>query len=97
VSISFIIVAVISIMFVTAYHRVVDEGTTTEELHRYASLSIIFSLMSLAIGLSIELYIITAIITRSPGIALVFSAASLLLMYFVWFGLTGLLRRRKRS
>jgi hypothetical protein len=93
-SLGCIALATIVLMAPAAYHRIVERGEDSERFHAFASRMVLLALALLAPGFSGELYVVL----RRAGFedaAVIFSAATLTLLYGVWFGAMLLLRRRR--
>jgi hypothetical protein len=78
-----------------AYHRLVERGEDTEEIHRYTSKLMSHALLPFALGLGIDLYIATQKIVgwKSGAVA---GLLGLLVALFFWYALE-LYRRRERA
>ncbi len=70
----------------TAYHRIVERGEISDELHRYATRTATLALFPLSIGLAIDMYMATEkIVGRTAGI---FAGAGILVFaLFFWYAL----------
>ena len=78
-----------------AYHRLVERGEDTEEIHRYTSKLMGFALKPFALGLGVYLYVATQkIIGWKSGAAV--GLLGLLVALFFWY-LLELYRRRERA
>ena len=78
-----------------AYHRLVERGEDTEEIHRYASKLMDFALLPFAFGLSIDLYVAAQkIVGWKAGAAV--GLVGLLVAVFFWY-LLELYRKRERA
>lgn len=80
-----------------AYHRIVERGEDTESFHRVASAFVLAAMVPLGLGIAGDLFVVVRKITTSSRLALVVSAAVLLLLYGAWFGFTLYRRRRDAS
>lgn len=87
-------IALTTMMLMTppAYHRIVENGESTERFKRFATRVILLAMVPLALGLSGDFFVVLRIVTESVPLS-VFSAALMLLMFLGgWFGLTGFIR-----
>src|ERR1700749_485245 len=79
----------------TTYHRLVERGEDTDEIHRYASKLMCYALLPFALGLCFDLYVATQkIVGWKSGV--VAGLSSLLVAIFFWYALE-LYRRRERA
>src|SRR5919204_2884868 len=89
------LVAVGLLVSPAAYHRLVERGEDTEEIHRYTSKLMGFALLPLALGLGVGLYVATQkIVGWKPGAAA--GLAGMLVAVFFWYLLEAY-RRRERA
>jgi hypothetical protein len=89
------LIAVALIMATGAYHRIVEEGEDTRDVHRFTTNIMGLALMPFALGFGLDLYVSTGqVFGRGAGI--VAGLAMTLLALFFWYGL-GALRRPKRE
>jgi hypothetical protein len=78
-----------------AYHRIVERGEDTEEIHRYTSRLMKFALLPFALGLGLDLYVATQkVIGWKTGVAAGLVGA--LAAIFFWY-LLEIYRRRERA
>jgi hypothetical protein len=80
-----------------AFHRIVENGYSSERLHAFSSYMILLSMLLLAFGTAGDFYIIAYKITHLASFAI---TATLLLLVFIlclWFGLTYYLREQKST
>src|SRR5437764_4795661 len=78
-----------------AYHRLVERGEDTEEIHRYTSKLMRFALKPFAVGLGVDLYVATQkIVGWKSGV--VAGLLGLLVALFFWY-LLEIYRRRERA
>jgi DMSO reductase anchor subunit len=79
-----------------AYHRIVEKGEDTENLHRFTTSIMDWALLPFAVGLGIDLYIaIENVTSRTFGIISGFAAT--LVALFFWYGLETIHRRAKHK
>jgi hypothetical protein len=79
---------VILLMTPAAYHRLVERGEDTEHFHRFASRTLLASMVPLALGITGDFYVVARKITESEGLSLALGALALLIFYGLWFGYT---------
>jgi amino acid permease len=79
----------------SSYHRLVERGEDTEEIHRYASRVLCWALLPFALGLSIDLYVAAQkIIGWKTGATV--GLLGIIVAIFFWYALE-LYRRRERA
>ena len=89
------LVAVGLLISPAAYHRLVERGEDTEEIHRYTSKLMKFALLPFALGLGIDLYVATRkIVGWKTGAAA--GVLGILVAVFFWYLLEAY-RRRERA
>jgi hypothetical protein len=96
VSLSLVALSIILLMTPAAYHRLVEQGEDTEHFHRFASRTLIVSMIPLALGIAGDFYLVAQKITESGDLSIGLSALALLIFYGFWFGFT-LYRRQTRG
>lgn len=57
-SLSFIALAIILMMTPAAFHRLVEQGENTEHFHRFASRTLLASMVPLALGITGDYYVV---------------------------------------
>jgi cytochrome bd-type quinol oxidase subunit 2 len=87
-------VAVVLLMTPAAYHRIVERGEETERFHRVASRLVLAGMVAVAIGISLDLYVVAERVLGSRAPAVTLAAAALAVMLGLWFGVTAVLRAR---
>lgn len=95
ISLGFIALSTVLLMAPVAYHQIVEDGEDTKRLHGFSSKLLVFTLVFLALGLAADIYVVTSVTTNSSQIALIASAALLVVSYTLWFGYTLLKRKIK--
>lgn len=81
-----ILIAVALLVAPTAYHRIVERGEDTEEIHSYTSRVMTFALLPLALALGLDIYVAAAKIGGTTVGALAGVFASFAALFF-WYGL----------
>jgi hypothetical protein len=94
-SLAFIMLSIILLITPAAYHRIVEEGEDSEHFHRLAAGFITTAMVPLALGLSLDFYVVARKVTDSVTIAVACASLILLLFFGLWFGFTAV-RRAKR-
>jgi len=89
------LVAVGLLISPAAYHRLVERGEDTEEIHRYTSKLMGFALLPFALGLGVGLYVATQKIVGWKAGAAAGLAGALVAVFF-WY-LLEMYRRRERA
>lgn len=79
------------------YHRIVEEGEDTERFHRFASRVLLASLITLALGITGDFFVVVQFATDSTPLALTLSLFMLLFFYGLWFGWTIYRRNRRKA
>lgn len=78
----------------SSYHRLVERGEDTQEVHRYTSRMMDWALLPFALGLGIDLYVATQkIVGWKTGVAAGLFGA--LMAAFFWYGLEFYMRRER--
>lgn len=96
---SLMLIALSTILLMTpaAYHRIVERGEDTEHFHRLAGKFVLSAMVTLALGIIINFYVVVDKVTTSVSLALVGSGIMLFLFYGIWFGYTLYCRQRSRQ
>ena len=81
-----ILIAVALLIAPTAYHRIVERGEDTEELHSYTSRVMTFALLPFALALGLDIYVAAAKVAGTTVGALAGVFASFAALFF-WYGL----------
>src|ERR1051325_4351238 len=91
-----LLLAVGLIIAPSSYHRLVERGEDTDEIHRYTSKLMDWALLPFALGLGIDLYVATQkVIGWKTGVAAgLFGALS---AAFFWYGLEFYMRRERAA
>ncbi len=78
----------------SSYHRIVERGEDTHELHRYATKVLMWAMLPFALGLGIDLFVTTEkIVGRWAGVAA--GLLTVLLAASFWYGLEFYGRRER--
>ncbi|HEX3558136.1 MAG TPA: DUF6328 family protein [Pyrinomonadaceae bacterium] len=91
-----ILVAIGLLIAPSAYHRLVERGEDTDEIHRYTSKMMKFALLPFALGLGVDLYVATQkIIGWKTGVAV--GILGILFASFFWYLLEAYQRRERAA
>jgi DMSO reductase anchor subunit len=89
-----LIIAVGLLISPSSYHRIVERGEDTHELHRYASKVMLWALLPFALGLGIDIFVATEkIFGRWLGVAA--GLLALLIAASFWYGVEFYMRRER--
>lgn len=88
--------ATILLMAPAAYHRIVEEGASTEHFFRVASNFVLSSMVPLAWGISGDVFVVIIKITQSTPLAIAGALGTLATFHAIWFGFA-LFRRKERE
>jgi hypothetical protein len=78
-----------------AYHRIVENGEDTEDFFKVAQRLVLASMIPLALGLCGDLYVVVEKVCGSWFISALSASVTLVFLFGLWFGYTGLRRRQK--
>jgi len=87
-------VSAILLMTPPAYHRIAEAGEASAHFYRLASRFLVTAMVFLALGLSVDFYVVLAKVTQSLLWATIFAASALLFLYGCWFVYPLVARRR---
>lgn len=94
-SLSFVVISTILLLSSPAYHQIVDKGNDSEHFYRFAARVLVIGMVTLALGLCIDIYIVAQLVTKSFIISALISSIFLFFVYMMWFGFTFYLRQKK--
>jgi hypothetical protein len=97
VSLGMVALSTILLMTPAAYHRIVEEGESTEHFHRFTSRALLFAMAALALGISLDFHVVVLHVTHSSAIAAACGGVALAVFYGFWFVYTALKRARDRG
>jgi hypothetical protein len=89
-------VSAILLMTPPAYHRIAESGEASNQFHRLASGFLVAAMSFLALGLSVDFYVVASKLTRSPFFSVSLASTCLFILYGFWFAYP-LAARRSRS
>jgi Family of unknown function (DUF6328) len=84
------------VMAPAAIHRQTQQRSVSERFIWLSSLLVLASMFPLALGLSLDVYLIARVVFGTPGISLVLSAVLLALLMLLWMVLPRLEGNRNR-
>ena len=87
--------AVIFLLTPAAYHRIVERGETTSHMHKVASAMVLAATVPLALGICGDFFVVLRKVLHSDAAAAAGSAGMLLVVYGMWFGVTGVAKLRR--
>jgi hypothetical protein len=89
------LVAISGILLMTlpAYHRVAERGEMTRGFHRLGSILLVCAMLPLALGISIDFYVVLNKVTHAPLLSGALGAAVLAMFLAFWFLLPALMRK----
>jgi hypothetical protein len=96
VSIVLVTLSIILLVTPASYHRIVEEGESSEQFHRLAGRLITAAMVPLAMGIALDFFVVVEKVTKSTGFAAASGVAMLLLFLALWFGYA-LVKRRGRA
>jgi hypothetical protein len=79
----------------SSYHRLVERGEDTHEIHRYTSKMMDWALLPFAFGLGIDLYVATQKVAASWKLGVVAGFFGTLMAAFFWYGLEVYMRHER--
>lgn len=89
--------ATVLLLTPAAYHRIVEDGEETERFHALASRFLVFSLIPIGMGASLDFYVVILKVMGSELLAVASAVLTLALMFGLWFGFAWAARWRHRS
>jgi hypothetical protein len=89
------LVAVGLIIAPSSYHRLVERGEDTHEIHRYTSKLASWALLPFAFGLGIDLYVATQKVAGSWKLGAVAGLFGAMMAGFFWYGMEFYMRRER--
>ena len=92
------LIALTAILLMTppAYHRIVEKGGESEHFQKLAGRFVCSAMVPLALGITLDFYIVVNKVSKSPPLAIVLAGIALVMFYGLWF-VYPLLRARTNS
>jgi hypothetical protein len=87
-SIGLMAIGMILLMTPASYHRIVEHGESTEHFQRFASRMVLAAMVPLALGISLDFFVVVRKVSDSPILAGAGAAVLLLFFFGFWFGFT---------
>jgi hypothetical protein len=94
-SLATITLSVILLMTPASYHRIVERGEDSDHFYKFASKMTLASMVTLALGISSDIFVVIYQVTKSMIAAWIFSLLALILFYGCWFIYAFYCRSRK--
>jgi hypothetical protein len=88
---------IVLLMTPAAWHRIAEEGADSERFHVLTSRFLLAALVFLGLGVAGDVYVVCVQASRAPGLAAAAAAASLIILWGLWFALPLSRRVRKGS
>jgi hypothetical protein len=85
-ALGFLMLSIILLMTPPIHHRVVEKGEDTESFHSFTSRIILFAMSSLAIGMSLDFYVLVSKIHGPGHLGVISSFALALIFPIFWLG-----------
>jgi hypothetical protein len=85
---------IVLLMAPAAFHRIVERGEDTERVRNFSSVTMLWAMVPLALGISGDFYVVVSKILDSPSLGAVLAGACLMCFYGLWFGLSFAVRAR---
>lgn len=95
IGLGLMLLAVGLIIAPSSYHRLVERGEDTHEIHRYTSKMMDWALLPFAFGLGIDLYVATQKVAGSWKLGVVAGFFGALMAAFFWYGLEFYMRHER--
>ena len=77
---------VILLMTPAAYHRIVERGEDTERFHRFASVTLLVTMIPLPLGICGDLFVVLRKVFGSVSLSIGIALLTLAFFYGLWFG-----------
>jgi hypothetical protein len=96
-ALALVALSIVLLMTPAAYHRIAERGEETEHFHRFAGRMLLAAMAPLALGLSIDFFIVARKVIESTALAAALALAMLVLFYGLWFGFTAYRRSQRQA
>ncbi|HYK41704.1 MAG TPA: DUF6328 family protein [Thermoanaerobaculia bacterium] len=84
-SLGAICVSIVLLMTPAAWHRIAEEGEDSERFHRLTGRYLLTALLFLGLGLAGDVYVVGVAAAKDPTLALAAAAATLAVLWGLWF------------
>jgi hypothetical protein len=86
--------SIVLLMAPAAFHRIVERGEDTERVRNFSSVTVLWAMVPLALGIAGDFYVVVSKVLESTTIGAVLAGACLVFFYGLWFGLSFAVRAR---
>lgn len=97
VALGFLVISAILLMAPPAYHRIGENGADTEQLLSVTNRCLVWAMLALAIGISLDFVITCSLLTDSESKAIGFGIVVFVMFLFCWFAFPWFLGKAKRK
>jgi len=94
-SLIFVTLCTLFLMSPVSYHRIAENGNVTSRFQKFSGRVVLFAMSLLAIGIALDIFVVTSYTTKSYFFATCLAAMLLLLFYLAWFGYTFFLQKTR--
>lgn len=91
-----VVVAIAMVMMPAAWHRIVEPHQVSATTVSLASKMICCALFPLAVGLTLDIYVVLLLVSDSGPLSISVAALTLLILVCLWFLIPSLWRKRKK-
>ena len=84
-SLALVALSIVLLMTPAAYHRIVERDRISDYFVRLASVLIAGAMVPLALGISLDIFVIARMVFESPALSIAVAAATILLFCSLWF------------
>jgi hypothetical protein len=81
-------IATMLLMCPVAFHQIAEAGKHTRKFHKFAGAMTLIAMVFLALGLALDMYVVSIYTTRQHILSLTLAILLLTIFYGSWFGLT---------
>lgn len=85
VALMFVTISIAFVLTPAAYHRQAHQFSISRAFIQFSSTLLLLSMILLSLGLCLDVYVVSALITGSDGLSLALALASILLFALLWF------------
>ncbi|MGC3974414.1 MAG: DUF6328 family protein [Nitrospira sp.] len=84
-AIVFVTISIAFVMTPAAYHRQAHQFAISRTFVQLSSMLLLLSMILLSVGICLDVYVVSALITESDSVSLVLALAAALLFALLWF------------